>query len=118
MHQGLRVALSILPLMSGEESKIRCRRCDEVIHVEDESCPKCGKKIRKTTYLMAGLVVGLVIALASLTNPGDLGFFGVIGMIIVGTTGYLLYNKRRRKKQAAESDAEPSDVLSEDDLGL
>jgi ribosomal protein L37E len=104
--------------MSGEESRILCRRCNETIRVEDESCPTCGKSIRSTTYLAAGFAFGVVVAAASLTNPGELAFFGVIGLAIAATTGYLLYNKRQRKQRASGSEAEPADVLSEDDGGL
>lgn len=104
--------------MSGEESKILCRRCNEPIRVEDESCPNCGKSIRSTVYLAGGLAFGLIIAVASLSNPSELGVFGVFGLAVAGTTGYLLYNKRQRKQRAAESEAEPADVLSEDDGGL
>lgn len=104
--------------MSSGESKILCRRCTEPIRIEDESCPNCGKSVRSTTALAAGLVLGLIVAGASLSDPGDLAFFGVLGLAIAGTTGYLLYNKRQRRKQAAESEAEPADVLSEDDGSL
>lgn len=104
--------------MSSEESKILCRRCDEVIRVEDESCPNCGKSIRSTSSLAAGFALGLVVAAASLSNPSELAIFGVFGLAIAGTTGYLLYNKRRRERQAADSEPEPADVLSEDDSGI
>lgn len=104
--------------MSGDESKILCRRCDEPIRLEDESCPNCGKSIRSTTALAAGFALGLIIAAASLSNPGELAVFGVFGLALAGTTGYLIYNKRRRMTQASESEAEPADVLSEDDSGL
>lgn len=104
--------------MSGEESKILCRRCDEPIRVEDESCPNCGKGIRNTISLVIGLGLGLIVAAASLSNPGELGVFGVLGLAIAGITGYLLYNKRQRKKQASETETDPADVLSEDDSGL
>lgn len=111
-------AIFLVCRMSGEESKILCRRCNEVIRVEDESCPNCGKSVRSTTALAVGLALGLIIAAASLSNPGELAVFGVFGLAIAVTTGYLLYNKRQRKQQAAGSEVEPADVLSEDDRGL
>lgn len=104
--------------MSGEESRILCRRCNEAIRVEDDSCPNCGKSIRSTTALGAGFVLGLIVAAASLSNPGELAIFGVIGLVLAGTTGYLWYNKRQRKERASESERETADVLTEDDGGL
>lgn len=104
--------------MSDQGTKIRCRRCDEVIHIEDGSCANCGKKIRSSAALIAGLVLGVVVAAGSLTNPGELGIFGLFGVATAGITGYLLYNKRQRKKQATQAETESSDVLSDDELGL
>lgn len=101
--------------MSGEESKIRCRRCNDTIRLEDESCPNCGTSIRSTTALAVGLAFGLLLAVASVTNPGELAIFGVFGLVVAVMTGYLLFNKRQRKQQAAASEASPADVLSEDD---
>lgn len=103
--------------MSGNESKLLCRRCEEPIRVEDESCPNCGKSVRNGTYLAAGLVLGMVLAAASLSNPAELAVFGVFGLLLSVTTGYLLYDKRQRKAQAAEAETRPADVLAEDDSG-
>lgn len=101
--------------MSGDESLIVCRRCRETIRVEDEKCPNCGTSIRSTGYLVAGLGLGLVLAAASLTNLGDLAFFGAVGLVIAGVTGYLLYEKRQRMQRAAGTVDEPTALLTEDD---
>lgn len=104
--------------MSSEESTIVCRRCNETFRVEDENCPNCGKAVRSTAYLAGGFVLGVVIAVASLFDPGQLAFFGVFGLAIAVTTGYLLYNKRNRIDQTTDSEGDVDDIFSEDDSGL
>jgi uncharacterized membrane protein len=81
--------------------------------VEDDNCPHCGKSVRNTTYLVAGGVLGLVIFVSSLFNIGELAVFGVLGLFLTASSGYLLYNKRQRIKDASEVAAENTQVTVE-----
>ena len=88
--------------MSVGEEQIRCRNCKEVIPVEGGSCPHCGTEIRSTPKLLAAAAVGVVIALTSLVQFGDLWFFLVVGAAIVGVAGLLFYDKRQRMQDLAQ----------------
>ena len=88
--------------MSVGEEQIRCRNCKEVIPVEGGSCPHCGTEIRSTQKLLVAAAVGVVIALASLVQFGDLWFFLVVGVAVVGVAGLLLYDKQQRMQDIAE----------------
>ena len=88
--------------MSVGEEQIRCRNCKEVIPVEGGSCPHCGTEIRSTPKLLAAAAVGVVIALTSLVQFGDLWFFLVIGLAIVGIAGLLVYDKRQRMQDLVQ----------------
>ena len=88
--------------MSVGEEQIRCRNCKEVIPVEGGSCPHCGTEIRSTPKLLAAAAVGVVIALTSLIQFGDLWFFLVIGLAIVGIAGLLVYDKRQRMQDLVQ----------------
>lgn len=90
--------------MSSESSSIVCRRCGESFPVEDRSCPHCGKSVRNSTYLAIVVALGLVMAVASLFNLGQLAVFGVVGALLAVAGGYLLYNKRQRVREASEVD--------------
>lgn len=96
--------------MSGDSSRIVCRRCEEAIPTEVQKCPHCGESIRSTRKPLIALLVGAGMVLASLLSIGDLWFFGVIGLLVVVGSGYFLYERRQRINRASaggvESDAE------------
>lgn len=52
--------------------------------------------------MLAAAAVGVVIALTSLIQFGDLWFFLVIGLAIVGIAGLLVYDKRQRMQDLVQ----------------
>jgi uncharacterized paraquat-inducible protein A len=89
--------------MSSDGQLIVCRRCKEVIPQEEGSCPHCGTSIRGDIAYIAAIVFGLIMASVTVFSPGQLFIFGVLGLAIAGTSGYLFYNKRQRIQQADQS---------------
>ena len=88
--------------MSAEGQLIVCRRCNEAISLEQGSCPHCGTSIRGTVTYIGAILFGVVLAAASLFNPAELLAFGVLGVLVAGSAGYLFYNKRQRIEQASD----------------
>jgi len=87
--------------MSGGEQEIVCRRCQERIPAEGENCPECGASIRSNTAPVAAVGIGVLLLIAAGFNVSELWFFGLLGLVIAGVGGYLLYDKRRRLREAA-----------------
>jgi len=87
--------------MSGGEQEIICRRCQERIPADGENCPECGASIRSTTAPLAAVGFGLLLLIATAFDASELWFFGGIGLVLAGAGGYLLYDKRRRLREAA-----------------
>lgn len=100
--------------MSARGSQITCRRCDETFPIEDGGCPHCGQSVRNTTSLLAGGVLGLLIVVASLFDPGQLAFFGAVGALIAISCGYLVYDKRQRIGTGSEVGADTGQLSVED----
>jgi len=98
--------------MSDSERAIVCRRCREDVPLASGSCPHCGASIRRSGPLVAVGLFGFVLAVASLFALSELLFFGVVGLLCVAITGYLLYDKRRRIREATDREM---DVLSATD---
>lgn len=88
--------------MSNGERAIVCRRCREEVPATGDNCPHCGASLRGNVALTGLLLVGLVLVVSALFAPSDLLFFGVIGLGAVAISGYLLYDKRNRIRQAGE----------------
>lgn len=88
--------------MSLSGQRIVCRNCKETISTEEGNCPHCGASIRSNWAYIAGIVFGLLLMGATVFNPGDLLFYGVIGLLIAGSAAYLLYEKRQRIHRATE----------------
>lgn len=87
--------------MSESGEMMLCRECHERISTEVDNCPHCGRDtLGWGPY--AGLVVGLVIALASTRELGNLWFFGLIGLVIAIVGGWMLWDKRQRISRASE----------------
>lgn len=88
--------------MSAEGQLIVCRRCNEAISLEQGSCPHCGTTIRGTVTYVVAILFGVVLAAASLFNVAELLAFGVLGVFVAATAGYMFYNKRQRIRKASE----------------
>lgn len=88
--------------MSQEGSSIVCRQCSEVISLNVDHCPHCGKSIRGLIWPVVGILFGILLAGASLLNLGDLLVFLVLGVVMGVSSGYLIYDHRRRIQQATE----------------
>lgn len=88
--------------MSSQGQLIVCRRCNETIRQEEGSCPHCGTSIRGNIAYIAAIVFGIVLASVTIFNPSELFVFGVLGLGIAGTAGYLYYSKRQRIQQASQ----------------
>lgn len=90
--------------MSDSERAIVCRRCREEAPVAGGDCPHCGASIRRRGPLVVVLLLGLVLAVASLFALSDLLFFGVVGLLGAAIAGYLLYDRRKRMREAGEDE--------------
>jgi uncharacterized membrane protein len=95
-----------MSLMSSGEQKIVCRRCNEVIPIESENCPECGASIRSNGVLISVIAIGCLVAGVSLFQPGELLLFGVVGLAVAATAGFILYNKRKRMREVIEDHQE------------
>lgn len=82
--------------MSAGERQIECRKCKEQISLEAENCPHCGTSIRSLVPSIAAIVLGLVVAGASLMNVGTLWFYGLIGVAMAVIGAYLIYDRQQR----------------------
>lgn len=89
--------------MSTTGDEIICRRCQETISRKSGGCPNCGASIRSTTSLVAAVILGVLLAVASVFSLSRLWFLGAIGVLLVAVGGYLLYDKRRRVREAGEA---------------
>jgi len=99
--------------MSHQERKIECRRCHEHVPMTAESCPHCGASVRNTRAMVAVGVFGALIVGASLLNLSQLWVFGLVGLVLVLTASYLVYDKRQRVEAATEASAGIADATSE-----
>jgi hypothetical protein len=88
--------------MSAGERQIVCRRCGEIVRIDTGSCPHCGADIRGRKGPIAMLAVGLIIAGGAALDFGRLWPYGLIGLFVAVGGGYLLYDRRRRIRQAHE----------------
>lgn len=86
--------------MSTNGNRIVCRKCQESISLDNDSCPNCGASVRGTLPYVVGIVLGLVLVGAAIVNISDLLAYGVVGLFVAGSAGYLLYEKRQRVEQA------------------
>lgn len=82
--------------MSAGERQIECRTCKERIPLEAGDCPHCGTSILRLTPPIAAILLGSIVAGASLTNVGALWFYGLFGIAMVVIGSYLIYNRRQR----------------------
>jgi len=97
--------------MSVGSQQIVCRRCKEVISIDEGSCPHCGASIRGNLPFFAVIVVGIVIMGASLLNLSELLAYGVLGLLLAVGSGYMFYEKRQRMQQANERSSSVEDTL-------
>lgn len=67
--------------------------------MEQGSCPHCGATIRGQAYWVA-VVFGVLLMGATVLNPSQLLAFGVLGLLLAGGAGYLIYEQRQRIQQA------------------
>jgi hypothetical protein len=89
--------------MAAGDQQIICRRCGETISQSVDSCPHCGAEIRSRKGPLAALIVGLVIALPTVIDFGELWPYTAIGLIIAFGGAYFLYDRRRRIRDAGGS---------------
>lgn len=82
--------------MFGSGSEIVCRRCEERIPRNVDNCPHCGASLRSTKGPMVAVALGLVIFLSSLLRIGTLWPYAIMGAVLAGGAGYLLWEKRSR----------------------
>lgn len=92
--------------MSSDGNRIICRQCRESISLDNESCPNCGKSIRRTGPYVVGVVLGGILALAgvySVISPNVSGLlvYGVLGLLVAGSSAYMIYEKRQRIREAS-----------------
>lgn len=95
--------------MSADGNRIICRKCQESISLDNESCPNCGTGIRRTLPYAVGLVLGVLLVGAGavdIVSPDNKGLviYGVLGLFVAASSGYMIYEKRQRIAEAA-SDA-------------
>lgn len=88
--------------MSSESQLIICRRCHEAIPTENGSCPHCGAGIRSTVAFGSAVMFGVLLIGATIFSPGTLYAFGILGLLVAASAGYLLYDKRQRIQRAEE----------------
>ena len=99
--------------MSEGEQYITCRRCTEHIPLSGDNCPHCGKSIRKTLPVYGVIVFGLILAVGALFSLSELWFFGVIGVLLAGIGGYLIYDRHNRIQEARSTEQSGLDFLNE-----
>jgi uncharacterized paraquat-inducible protein A len=87
------------------DSLIVCRRCGETISRDAGHCPHCGQSIRGTTPYVVVALFGLVVAGASVFDPGQLLAYGIVGLLVAVGSGYVVYEQRQRIKEAGEQPA-------------
>lgn len=87
--------------MSSSENQIICRKCKESISQDNSSCPNCGTGIRGNLPYIVGVVLGVVLIGTALFNLDSLLAYGVLGLLVAGSSGYMLYEKRQRIAEAA-----------------
>lgn len=88
--------------MGSDSEQITCRTCKEPIYVSEDDCPHCGADLRSGLWPLAAVVFGLFLAGGSALNPGDLLAYGILGILIAATGGYLYYEKRSRMGAATK----------------
>lgn len=87
--------------MSGSERRIICRRCMETIDLDLDGCPHCGAGIRGRRGYLAALVLGLVIAGATVFDIGSLWPYTLVGVLLAFGGGYLIWDRRQRISRAS-----------------
>jgi len=91
--------------MSAGDQQIICRRCNETISRNVDSCPHCGAEIRSRRAPIAALVIGLLVVGSTLLDVGELWPYTVIGLVVAFGGGYFLYDRRRRIRDAGSGSA-------------
>lgn len=87
--------------MSSSENQIICRKCKESISQDNSSCPNCGTSLRGTLPYVVGIAFGVVLVVTALLNLDSLLAYGVVGLLMAASSGYMLYEKRQRIAEAA-----------------
>lgn len=88
--------------MSADGNQIICRKCQESISQDNETCPNCGTSLRGTVGYAIGIVFGGILIGAAVLNLSELLAYGVIGLVIAATSAYFIYEKRQRISEAAQ----------------
>jgi len=82
--------------MSEQPQQIECRQCKEMIPLTAGNCPNCGASVRGVLAPAVIAILGAVVAVGSASNPGELWFYGLVGVLLVAIGSGLLYDRRRR----------------------
>jgi len=59
-------------------------------------CPHCGTSVRGLTAPIAVIVLGAIIAVASILNVGDLWICGAIGLVMMAVGGVTIDSRQNR----------------------
>lgn len=86
--------------MSTRDRQIICRRCNEAISRDVDSCPHCGADIRRRRGPIAAIVIGLLIAGATVFDIGELWPYTALGLIVAFGGAYFLYDQWHRIRDA------------------
>lgn len=87
--------------MSADGNRIVCRKCGESISLDNSNCPNCGTSIRSPIPYAIAIAFGVVLIGAAAMNLDDLLAYGVVGLIVVVTGGYFIYERRQRIAEAS-----------------
>ena len=88
--------------MAETEEMIVCRSCREVIPRAGGNCPHCGTTIWGAKAAIVLIILGLIIAGASLFALSDLWFFGVFGVLLILIGAQWIRGMRARVADAQE----------------
>lgn len=88
--------------MSSNGNKILCRTCNDSISLDNSACPNCGTTLRGTIPYAVGAVLGTLLVLAAVLNVSELLVYGLLGLFIAATSGYILYERRERIAEAEQ----------------
>lgn len=102
--------------MSQAEKEIVCRQCREIIpFAPGDGCPHCGRSMRDRWKWGFVLVVGVILTGSSIA--GGLIEFALLGLVLTGIGGAVLYDQWQRIQRAEERRQEGEGQGADDSEG-